>query len=571
MTTTSDVRFFYDQRVLMRDGITLSADVYLPHARGPFPTIVHRTPYESSADRWITWAVWWAQRGYAVVVQDCRGKYESDGAFYAYHAEAADGHDTIDWIGNQPWCNGKIGMWGRSYGALVQWLLAPTASSMLTCLAPHVISDDYYADVAYIGGAFQLGHGILSTILYQTSVTHVQGAGSAALFNNPRFYRYLPLVDMDVAAIGKRIPWWRDWLEHPTNDAYWRAINWGNKLDRIDVPVFQQSGWYDPYATAALRQHDGLTKQAPSPRAQAGQKVIIGPYAHGVPTGTRLGEIDFGPNAAVDMLGEEKRWFDHWMREIDTGLLKEPPIRIFIMGANEWRFEHEWPLARTRFTPYYLHSNGRANTLHGDGTLTPDAPTAEPPDQFEYDPSLPVWTVGGNNSMDSLTPHAVEPIIAGPVDQRPLERRDDVLVYTSPVLAEDMEVTGPIEVVLYAASSAKDTDFTAKLVDVFPNGYAMNLAEGIVRARYRCGTDRTELITPGEVAEYRIQLNPTSNLFKRGHRIRIDISSSNFPRFSRNLNTGEDVATGIRMRIAHQTVLHTSEYSSHVVFPVIPA
>jgi putative CocE/NonD family hydrolase len=554
----------------MRDGVSLSADVYLPTGKGSFPTIVHRTPYESSADRWIRWAVSWAQQGYAAVLQDCRGKYESGGTFYAYNNEAADGYDTIEWIGNQPWCDGKIGTWGRSYGALVQWLMAPEAASRLTCMAPHVITDDYYAEVAYISGAFQLAHGILAAILYETSVSTVQGPGSAPIFNSPEFYRHLPLIDMDVAAIGRPIRYWRDWLEHPAFDDYWRESCWTEHLGKIDLPVFQQSGWYDPYATAILRQGQTLRATAASAQARAGQKMMVGPWAHAIPDGSRLGEIDFGPDANVSIRDLETRWFDHWLKGIDTGFLDEPPIQLFTMGANTWRFEEEWPLKRAVATPFYLHSNGRANSLHGDGGLSTDAPAAEPVDRFDYDPARPVWTVGGNNSLDSLTPQAVEPIVSGPADQRAIERRDDVLVYTSAPLDEDLEVTGPLTVVLYAASSARDTDFTAKLVDVFPGGYAMNLAEGIVRARYRSGDGRSELLTPGEATKFRITLYPTSNLFKRGHRIRLDISSSNFPRYSRNLNTGEDIATGTRIEIAHQTVLHSSDYPSHIILPVVP-
>ena len=564
------VRLLYDQRIPMRDGVVLSGDVYLPVAQGPFPTILHRTPYESSAERWIEWAVGWAAQGYAVVCQDCRGKYESGGTFYAYANEGADGYDTVEWIGNQSWCNGKIGTWGRSYGALVQWLMAPEAASRLTCMAPHVITDDYFGEVAYIGGAFQLAHAILAAILYETSVSQIQGLASASLFNSPDFYRRLPLIDMDVAAIGRPIQYWRDWLQHQTFDDYWTSVSWAHQLDQIDLPVFQQSGWYDPYATAILRQGMHLRERAASASHRAAQKMMIGPWAHSIPLDSRLGEIDFGPNAYVRIRDLESRWFDHWLKGIDTGFLDEPPISIFVMGENVWRHEHEWPLRRAQPTDFFLHSDGHANSLFGDGTLSQEPPRQEPPDRFDYDPTHPVWTVGGNNSLDSLTPRAVEPIISGPVDQRAIERRDDVLVYTSAPLEGDLEVTGPVELVLYAASSAKDTDFTAKLIDVHPNGYAMNLAEGIVRARHRNGRDTSELLTPGEEVEYRIKLNPTSNLFKRGHRIRLDVSSSNFPRFNRNLNTEEDLATGTRIEIAHQTVLHSVDYPSRLILPVVP-
>jgi putative CocE/NonD family hydrolase len=272
----------------------------------------------------------------------------------------------------------------------------------------------------------------------------------------------------------------------------------------------------------------------------------------------------------VDLKEDDLRWFDYWLKGLDTGITSEPPIKLFTMGENRWRFEHEWPLARTQFTRYFLRSNGHANSLYGDGWLSCDPPGAEPPDRYDYDPNNPVPTLGGNNSTWTWMKFAQEPIYPGPVDQRPLERRDDVLVYTTPILDADLEVTGPLEAVVYAESSARDTDFTAKLVDVYPDGRAIHLAEGILRARHRMSLESMELLTPGEVAEFRIELAPTSNVFLRGHRVRVEISSSNFPRFDRNLNTGEDIFRGTAMQIARQRVLHSTACPSHIVLPVIP-
>jgi putative CocE/NonD family hydrolase len=436
-------------------------------------------------------------------------------------------------------------------------------------MAPHVIMDDYFTDYHYVGGAFQLTLSLLAAIVFTTSQATAQ-EGSAFLFNNRRFLRQLPIIDMDVAAIGRQIPFWRDWLRHPTYDDYWRAISTLGKYDRIDVPIFQQCGWYDAYPGSTLRHWAAMTSQGKSEYARRHQKVLMGPWSHAAPESSRLGELDFGPAAHVQVPEVELRWFDHWLKGSDTGFMDEPPLQLFVMGENRWRGEHAWPLARTQFTPYYLHSQGRANSLFGDGTLSPEPPGAEPPDRYDYDPERPVPSIGGNNSTATWTAQAEEPIIPGPVDQRPIERRDDVLVYTSAPLEQDLEVTGPLEMVLYAASSAPDTDFTVKLIDVFPNGYAMNLAEGIIRARYRHGYEKPDLLEPNEVQPYTIRLYPTSNLFQRGHRIRLDISSSNFPRFSRNLNTGEDVATGTHMAIALQTVLHTGQYPSHILLPIIP-
>jgi putative CocE/NonD family hydrolase len=298
----------------------------------------------------------------------------------------------------------------------------------------------------------------------------------------------------------------------------------------------------------------------------------MGPWSHEEEFTRVVGGHDFGPEASRVIRDDDLRWYDQWLKELDTGVLDEPPISLFVMGANRWRHESEWPLPGTELTPLYLRSGGRANTLAGDGLLSREpASAAEAADTYDYDPANPVPTIGGNNSILTMMQNAVTPFGPGPADQRPLERRDDVLCYTSGPLEADLEVTGPVEAVLYAASSARDTDFVVRLSDVQPDGRALFLCEGILRARYRNGLDRTELLEPGEVAEYRIRMYPTSNLFRRGHRIRVDVTSSSFPRFSRNLNTGEDVGTGTRMEIARQTVLHTSEYPSHVLLPIVPS
>jgi putative CocE/NonD family hydrolase len=566
-----DVRLLYDLKARTRDGTKLSVDVFLPrNASGPFPTILLRSPYESLLQMHIEWALWWARRGYAVAIQDCRGRFESEGTFYAYHDDGPDGDDAISWVAEQPWCNGKIGMSGRSYGGIVQWQPAPFRNPNLTALAPQVIMGDYFADCHRIGGAVQWMLTIAAAITFSTNVAFTQH-GAAHIFGNQKFYRHLPLLTADEWAIGRPIPFYRDWMEHDLYDDYWAAINTEEHLHKIDVPAYQQAAWYDPYTESMFRVYNGLRERGYSDRARKNQKIYVIPWTHHIPEGSVLGDIDFGPGAFVDLKQEDLRWFDYWLKGIDTGIMQEPPIRLFVMGANVWRNEHEWPLARTQFTPFYLHSRGTANTLYGSGTLSQEIPGNEPPDRYDYDPNDPVPTLGGNNSTWTFMKFAADQIRPGPIDQRPIERRDDVLVYTSDELERDLEVTGPLQIILYAASSAKDTDFTAKLIDVFPDGRAIHLAEGILRARHRFGMTRAEMLEPGEVTEYRIQLAPTSNLFKAGHRIRVEISSSNFPRFDRNLNTGEAIATGTRMQVAHQTVLHTQEYPSHILLPVIPA
>jgi hypothetical protein len=335
------------------------------------------------------------------------------------------------------------------------------------------------------------------------------------------------------------------------DDEYWRAIR--HRPEDVTVPLFQQCGWYDAYPGATMRTWE---------RATVPQRVLMGPWSHEEEVERTLGGVDFGANAAVVIREEELRWYDHWLRGVDTGLLEEPPIVLFTMGRNEWRRDREWPAPGTEFRPWYLRAGSE---------LAPEPPRAgEQADTYAYDPEDPVPTLGGNNSLLTMLRHAADRVVPGPLDQRSLEARDDVLVYSSAPLVEDVEVTGPIEAVLYAASDARDTDFFVRLCDVQPDGRSLVISEGVIRARYRFGLDRQELLEPGEPQEYRIRMYPTSNLFRRGHRIRLDVTSSSFPRFSRNLNTGDDVATGTRMRVARQTILHSPEYPSHVLLPVVP-
>ncbi len=564
---TRDVRVLYDLKAPMRDGITLSTDVYLPREGGAFPAILWRTPYESTAQAHIEWAAWFASRGYAAAVQDTRGKFESGGTFYAYHNEGKDGHDTLAWMANQPWCNGRIGMNGRSYAALVQWLAAPLGSPHLAAMAPHVVCIDFFRDCHRIGGAVQWLLTILGAVLFPSSI-HLIQRGCTHLFGDQRFYRHLPLIDADVAAIGRKIDFYRDWAAHPFYDDYWKEVNAEERVEQIDVPTYQQGGWYDPYVGCMFRMWNSLRQRARSEFARKNQKIWIGPWSHAAPDGSD--SQAFGPDAYVDVKAEDLRWFDAWLKGVDNGITEEPPVRIFVMGENVWRFEEAWPLARTEFTRYYLHSDGSANSLDGDGRLNTTPPGDEPPDRYDYDPQHPVPTLGGNNSTWTMVMYASDPVLPGPLDQRPVEGRDDVLVYTGERLERDLEVTGPLEVVLYAKTSARDTDFTAKLVDVHPDGRAIHLAEGIIRARHRNGLEREAPVEPGRAARYRIELAPTSNLFLKGHRLRVEISSSNFPRFDRNLNTGEDIFTGVRTEVAHQTILHTEPYPSHVLLPIIP-
>lgn len=557
MQTNYDVNMQLDVKVPMRDGINLSADIYLPRARGKFPTVLMRTPYDNNADNMVEKARRLANNGYACVLQDCRGRWDSEGEYYAFR-EGEDGYDTQEWIGKQEWCNGKIGMAGSSYGGTVQWRSAPYRSEYLKCITPRVICADYYSGLVHPGGAFQL-----NVMMTWGMRTNARTAQTIEFHNWTEAFRALPLIEMDEQA-GRNLSFWKDWVEHDAYDDYWAQFNDETKWGEIAVPAFNMGGWYDLYAAQTFTNFNGLRLHGRTEEAKK-SKLIVGPWPHSLSLSSKTGDIDFGAPSMVDLESLEQRWFDHWLKGIDNGIADEPPLRLFIMGINQWRDECEWPLARTQWQKWHLHSGGSANTLLGNGTLSTASPEDESPDHYTYHPHYPVPTMGGNNCC---SPHIVP---WGPYDQRPIEMRNDVLCYTSDPLETDLEVTGPIKAVIYAATDCTDTDWTAKLVDVSPSGYAMNLCDGILRARFRESLTTPTLLKPGDVYAYEIDLGVTGNVFKKGHRIRLEISSSNFPRFDRNLNTGGSLGRETEMRQAHQTVYHSKSYPSHITLPVIPS
>jgi hypothetical protein len=546
-----------DVKVPVRDGVNLSADIYLPKADGRFPTILIRTPYSNNADAMVEKARRLANGGYACVIQDCRGRWDSDGDYYPFR-EGEDGHDTQEWIGAQDWSDGRIGMSGGSYVGTTQWTSAPHGSSFLTCIAPRVICCDYHSGLVYPGGALQL-----SVLMTWGMRTNARTAQTIDFHNWTEAFRTLPLIDMDERA-GRRLNFWKDWIQHPSYDDYWDAFNDEKKWGEIRVPALNMGGWYDLYAPQTFTNYNGLRLHGGTPEAKQ-SKLIVGPWPHALSQSSRTGDVDFGTHSMVDLEALELRWFDHWLRGVDNGITDEAPIRLFIMGINEWRDEHEWPLERTQWQKWHLHSQGKANTLIGDGVLSTDSADTEPSDHYVYDPEFPVPTTGGNTCC---SPHIVP---WGPYDQRPVEMRSDVLCYTSAPTETDMEVTGPIRVILYAATDGRDTDWTVKLIDVSPTGYAMNLCDGILRARYHKSLTDPTLLEPGQVYEFNIEVGVTGNVFKKGHKIRVEVSSSNFPRFDRNLNTGRDPGTDTEYRQANQTVYHSNEFPSHIVLPVIEA
>lgn len=551
----------------MRDGAILKADIYRPAGEGKYPVLVSRTPYGTERAGRHAAAVFFARRGYVFVFQDTRGRHESNGEWSPYRLEMLDGYDTIEWAARQSWSNGKVGMQGASYLGHVQWQAARTVPPHLVTVFPVVAMTSFYHHGVTTNGAFRLamrfGWGAVRNDdrLMQNTVPHFMENGPESI-SYEKVLWHLPLVDIP-RLVGRNPTFWRDWVTRSDYTDYWKAINAEVDFHKIPIPAHTFGGWFDVNLMGTLNGYAKLSKRGKTAVAREKSRMIIGPWGHG--PARRVGHLDFGDHANIDTRSVEIRWFDYWLKGVDTGIQDEPPVTVYVMGKNVWRRENEYPLARTEYRKLYLHSDGKANSYRGDGRLSWDPPAADSrPDRYRYDPHHPVPSLGGNNCCGADTP-------IGPVDQRPIEGRNDILVYTSEFLKEEVEVTGPVKVVLYAASDAKDTDFVAKLVDVYPDGRAVNVAEGILRARHREGLDKPKLMEPGRIYEMSINLIGTSNAFLPGHRIRVDITSSHFPQFNRNLNTGETVGLGSKPVVAHQTIHHSSERPSHILLPVIPA
>ena len=567
--------------VPMRDGAILYADVYRPDTSEKVPVVLQRTPYNKTLPGARTGtldAVRAASHGFAVVIQDTRGRFDSEGEFYPFRDEMNDGYDTVEWCASQPWSSGKVGMYGRSYIGATQWLAAMSRPQALSAMVPAITASDYYDGWTYQGGALEWGFAV-SWSLSQLTLANLARISrdksvppdtASRLVNTITYMeeslRTLPTKDFPHLKDGLA-PYFYDWLDHSRLDDYWKRWRVEDHYGEITVPALHVGGWFDIFLKGTLRNFQGMKNKGPTEMVRGGQKLVIGPWSHTAIGLDVAGETYFGvmaADAAIDLQGLHLRWYDYWLKGIDNGVMDEPPVRIFIMGDNTWRHEDEWPLRRTNYVNYYFRSEGKANTLNGNGTLSTDAPGDEPPDFFTYDPKSPVPSKGG--------PLCCSPGLfpGGAFDQHSIEARPDVLVYTSAALTEDLEVTGPVTVTLYAASSASDTDFTGKLVDVSPCGCASSLIDGIIRARYRDSLAAPELIEPGNVYQYTIDLVATSNVFKAGHLIRVEISSSNFPRFDRNPNTGREPREEQELMPALQTIFHSNLYPSHITLPVIP-
>lgn len=579
---SSNILIEKDVMVAMRDSVRLATDVYRPDDGQKHPVLVMKSPYDKD-DFWVVHELICspleaAARGYAVVIQDDRGRFKSEGT-WRFGDEGKDAYDTVEWAAAQEWSDGNVGLYGNCGLGYAPWFGAIEQPPHLKAIFSYVSTANFYEGWTYTtGGAFHLGFnlpwvGFIGTDtlaraeLPPDELAQVLGtlAEVANLGNTPaetaeHLPLHLPLIDTPAAC---RLDYWREWLSHPSYDDFWQKSDAVPHADRIQVPVLHATGWYDICAKGHMKMHGALMAHGDE-RVREQSRFVIGPWDHSAYYNHRetySGERDFGvatgPRFLAPMIFE---WFDHWLKGEPATFMPDSKVRYFQLGENVWKEDVAWPPAHTK-VEYHLHSRGRANSRFGNGTLSTDRPGIEPLDSYVYDPLDPVLSVGGMTMM----------MTSGIYDQAANEERQDILVYSTPRLASPVAIAGPVTVTLFASSSTPDTDFTAKLVDVEPNGYCANITEGIVRARYRNGTDREEFLTPGEVTEFQIELYDTAHTFKADHCIRLEISSSNFPIFDRNLNSTVTPALGTEgdAQKAVQQVFHDEDHASYVVLPVV--
>jgi putative CocE/NonD family hydrolase len=550
------LRTQHDVLTPMRDGVQLAMDLLRPVAPGKFPVILTRTPYNKVPSRSKPFQEALAQRGYIVATQDCRGRFNSDGVFDPYRQEHTDGFDTIEWIAAQDWCDGNVGMVGGSYVGQTQWLAASQAPKALKAIIPVVSPPgNPFLNEPLWGGAVLLAVAEWMVAMGRRSE---QTSGLQGLYTQEQpYYDALPLARVAEMS-GTASPWWKDWLSHPTYDQYWRSHGYEEHWSRMTVPALNITGWWDMNFLGAPRNFVGLREQGATQEAREGQRLVIGPWPHWVNRSRALSGMDFGPQALTDLDNYMIRFFDHWLRGAkDNGLDQNARVHVFVIGANEWWEADEWPLPGTQLTELYLHSEGRANTHRGDGKLSRERPGSEPADRYESDPLDPVRVTWSLHE--------------GPVDDRPVSARPDVLCYTSEVLREPMDVVGPVKAVLYASSSAKDCDWHVRLVDVHPDGAARFLCHGVLRARFRNGFEQAVFLEPDRIERFEIDMTATGVRFLPGHRVRVEIASSWFSRFDRNPQT-DAVNWMLDERapvVAQQKIYHDAEHPSHISLPLL--
>jgi putative CocE/NonD family hydrolase len=540
--------------LLTSDGITLVADIYHPQHTAHTPTILVRIPltrdFRNSLFAGMIGKMW-AERGYTVVIQGTRGRFGSGGSFYPLRGERQDGTETLQWIAKQPWFDGHILTWGGSAFGHTQWAIADQTAPGPSALTVYFASTNFH-DMFYPGGAFSLDSALSWAVRSHGTKDQADWPSADEVKQAARGF---PLLEADRRATGSEVDFFKDWVEHPDRDAFWVDIDGQDRLQSLKEPVLLMAGWYDPFLPTELKDYVRI-RQSGETGVAGRSRLIVGPWTHAsevtFPDGTKA------ENFRRQSLAVSLPWFDETSGLATSSTSTTSPIKLFVMGKNEWRAEQEWPLARTQYTPYFLSSVRSANSITGDGTLNALAPIAkEPADSYTYDPLHPVPTAGG----------AMIGPAAGIARQNEVEGRRDVLVYTTPSLNQDMEVTGPISLILYVSTTAPNSDFTAKLVDVHQDGSAFNISEGILRRSYQEAQGRS---AAEKVYEIHLDLWPTSMVFFKGHRIRLEVSSSNFPRFDRNPNTGNTIASEVNVISAKQTVRHGLEYPSRLILPIIP-
>lgn len=558
-------------KIPMRDGVGLATDLYLPKGVEKAPTILVRTPYKKEMGE--LQARFYARRGYAFAIQDCRGRFGSEGAWEPFVNEARDGFDAIEWLAKQPWSNGKVGMIGGSYLGWVQWWAAAESPPHLVTIIPNVAPPDPFFNIPYEYGVFFLMGAIWwADVLESEATADLSGAAMYRVMDKKynQLLKALPVIDLDKAVLGRENKYWRKWIAHPTNDSYWKPANFLDRLQKTRIPVFHQSGWFDG---------DGIgTKLNYLRMAGHGhpyQKLVLGPWGHTDTATRRVGDRDFGDAALIDLQRDYLRWFDRWLKEKPNGVEREPLVRLFVMGANRWLEGSTYPLPQTRFEKWYFASGGAANTSKGDGRLTPEVPAQDgPSDRFTYDPGDPTpsplayeETEEDEKRVRSDDERKKE---AEGFHLKTTDTRRDILVYTTEPLKKALTFAGPVSAVLYASSAARDTDWFVSLLELDKDGKVFPLVQGKIRARFRQSMSKPKGLKPGRIEEYRLDLWHTGITVPAGARLRVEVSSAAFPLFSRNLNTGGHNETETAFVPAEQTVHHSERYPSHLLLPVIP-
>ena len=558
--------------VPMRDGVELSTDIYRPKAEGQFPLILVRTPYKKEMSELD--GKFYARRGYVVAIQDCRGCFGSPGEWEPFVNEKQDGYDAIEWLAARPWSTGKVGMIGGSYLGWVQWQALSQNPPHLSTIIPNVSPPDPFFNFPYEYGVFFVYGGIWWADLMATGAAgDLSGAKMRAVFDKKygKLLRDLPVIELDKKVLGGENRHWRRWIENNTNNAYWARASFSESLEGVKIPVFHQSGWFDGDGIGSKLNYAALARQG-----QSTQKLVLGPWGHTAEAQRMLGDTDFGPEAAPDLPKAYLRWFDHWLKGLDNGIEKEPLVSLFVMNTNKWVHGDSYPLPQTRFEKWYLASAGKANTSRGDGRLTREPPTDDAaPDRYTYDPADPTPNPGFYEESEEEEQR--EKSIEGEKQrekkhhQLVTNARQDILVYTSEPFAEPYTLAGPLSARLYAASSAKDTDWVVRLVELTKDGEVQALVEGRFRARFRESMSQPKLIEPGAIYAYDIDLWQTGLTFEPGSRLRVEVASASYPYFSRNLNTGGHNEKETEFVSAEQTIYHDAAHPSHVLVPMLPA